>query len=64
VYSAGQLQTPGAALAVARANAALYWGAAHLLTAANVQKAQAPAGHDDTSPTPTQSLSTVQDWSY
>ena len=63
--SLGQLQEgPGALLAIARANAAMYWAATHLLTAAPPQRSHAAAGHDGTSPTPTQSLSTMQDWSY
>jgi hypothetical protein len=41
----------------------MYCAAALLLTAAVVQLSQAAAGHEGTSPTPTQSLSTVQDWS-
>ncbi len=62
--SFGQLHCPRSLLAVARANAVMYWAAAHLLMAVPQQPSQAEAGHDGTSPTGTQSLSTAQDWSY
>jgi hypothetical protein len=63
--SQGQPQNvPGARLANACEKAAEYCAAALLLTAAVVQPSQAAAGHEVTSPTATQSLSSVQDWSY
>lgn len=54
---------PVGALASARWKAVVYVAAALLLTAAVVQLSQASAGHEATSPTATQSLSTAQDWS-
>jgi hypothetical protein len=55
---------PAVRLANACSNAVEYFAAALLLTAVVMQPSQAAAGHEGTSPTPTQSLSTVQDWSY
>jgi len=54
---------PEGELANACASAIEYCAAADLLTATMVQPSQAWAGHEGTSPTATQSLSIVQDWS-
>jgi hypothetical protein len=60
--SQGQLQLGEALPTIACANAALYCAAAQWLTAAEAQlTAHEVGGHEGTSPTATQSLSTVQD---
>src|SRR5580658_5355340 len=62
--SQGQPQpVPGALLVNACANAVMYCAMTLLLMASVVQPSQAKAGHEETSPTATQSVSIVQDWS-
>ena len=62
--SQGQPQpVPGSLVANAWSKAVVYCAMALLLIPAVVQPSQAKAGHEETSPTATQSVSTMQDWS-
>lgn len=58
-----QPHPPPALLANACSNAVMYCAMTLLLIASEVQASHAKAGHEATSPTATQSVSTVQDWS-
>jgi hypothetical protein len=60
--SLGQLHAPETP-AAARENAAVYCVAAPVLIVQRVQPTHAFAGHSDTWPTVTQSVSTAHDWS-